>query len=183
MTHGSAHPRAPHPWPLLVACLCLCMTLLPLTLTSLLFLSPPCLCPLSSLPAPSSCISVSKGRSSWTAQNGTFLEYLDADLRSLYNISSLALQGRSGSEEYVTEYKLMHSIDGYHWITFAGDDRAEQVLLIFSCACLSSPFPDLLLLLILLFLSRHSLHVNSRLPTSHCVTRCSCSKAIETATT
>ena len=63
--------------------------------------------------------------------NGTFLEHFDIDLRSLHNITRFESQGRSASDEFVTEYKLMHSIDGLHWIGAFSHDGYEQVLFLF----------------------------------------------------
>lgn len=70
-----------------------------------------------------------KGSSSWTAQNGTFLEHIDIDLQSLHNITRLETQGRPHSDEYVSEFKLLHSTDGIHWVGASTPDGYEQVFL------------------------------------------------------
>ncbi|XP_038044067.1 neurexin-4-like [Patiria miniata] len=68
------------------------------------------------------------GGGGWTAGTQDLSQYLTIDLGGVATVTAVATQGRFGTNDYVTEYKLMYSVDGSKWTTYSdGDaDKAFQ---------------------------------------------------------
>jgi len=66
----------------------------------------------------------------WASINKATGEYLQIDLRSTYNISKVATQGRSGKissvHQWMTEYSLQYSDEGEKWTDY-GVSGSTQV--------------------------------------------------------
>ena len=66
------------------------------------------------------------GRGSWSVDENTVGEYIQADFGQLQRIQMIATQGRADWSQWVTSYKLAYSTDNvaYHYVTNAdGCDR------------------------------------------------------------
>ncbi|XP_022086867.1 neurexin-4-like [Acanthaster planci] len=67
------------------------------------------------------------GGGGWTASTQDLSQYLTIDLGSVATVTAVATQGRFGTNDYVTEYKLMYSADGSKWTTYSDNDLAEKL--------------------------------------------------------
>ena len=65
---------------------------------------------------------------SWTTEENTVGEYIQADFGQLQRIQAIATQGRQDYDQWVTSYQLAYSTDGvtYHYVT-SDDDGSDRV--------------------------------------------------------
>ena len=54
--------------------------------------------------------------------------YLQVKLDSTISIMSFGQRGRAGSDQYVTEVKLLYSLDGENWSTYMEPYGTEYVI-------------------------------------------------------
>ncbi|KAI8490368.1 hypothetical protein Bbelb_316360 [Branchiostoma belcheri] len=68
------------------------------------------------------------GVGAWAVRNNTIGEWLQVDLGEMKTVTGTIIQGRyHHADQWVTSYKLQHSVDGLSWITYASSDGSEQV--------------------------------------------------------
>ena len=69
-----------------------------------------------------------QGGGGWTAGTRDLSQYLTVDLGSVATVTAVATQGRYGTDDYVTTYKLMYSVDGGAWKTYSDGvkDKVRQ---------------------------------------------------------
>lgn len=59
-----------------------------------------------------------KGGNAWTAQYSDFGQQLIIDLGTVYNITSIDIQGRPHSTEYVTEFTISYGYNGLDYADY-----------------------------------------------------------------
>ncbi|XP_078697599.1 lactadherin-like [Branchiostoma floridae x Branchiostoma belcheri] len=67
------------------------------------------------------------GVGAWAARTNTIGEWLQVDLGEMKTVTGTIIQGRYDYDQWVTSYKLQHSVDGLRWITYASSDGSEEV--------------------------------------------------------
>ena len=62
----------------------------------------------------------------WSPLKDDLNQWLQVDLRSYTTVTRLATQGRDGSDEWVTKFKLQYSVDGliYHFYKGSGESSS-----------------------------------------------------------
>lgn len=67
------------------------------------------------------------GNSAWVADVSNYYQSLTVRLPRRFNISGVATRGRPDLPQYVTEYVVQCSDDGYTWRTYASDTNQDEV--------------------------------------------------------
>ncbi|XP_019637285.1 PREDICTED: lactadherin-like [Branchiostoma belcheri] len=67
------------------------------------------------------------GAGVWSVGTNTIGEWLQVDLGEMKTVTGTIIQGRYDLDQWVTSYKLQHSVDGLSWITYASSDGSEKV--------------------------------------------------------
>ena len=68
------------------------------------------------------------GDLAWVAAVSNYYQSLTVRLDRRYNISAIVTQGRRNSQEYVSEYVVQSSDDGFTWKTYQSDANQDEVV-------------------------------------------------------
>ncbi|GBP09577.1 Neurexin-4 [Eumeta japonica] len=67
------------------------------------------------------------GTSAWTPLESTYYQHLTVNLTKRKELRAIAIRGRYGSNDYVTEYVLQYSDDGESWRTYSSQKGDAQM--------------------------------------------------------
>lgn len=68
------------------------------------------------------------GDGAWSPRSSSYDHHITVDLGHRHEIRSIATQGRSHTNEFVTEYTVQYSDDGQAWSSYVGRDGVDEVL-------------------------------------------------------
>ena len=67
------------------------------------------------------------GKSAWTADHSDFEQGLVINLGTEKNVTGIATQGRSNSNEYVIEYRIQYGTNGMDWLDYKEADGLPKI--------------------------------------------------------
>ena len=70
------------------------------------------------------------GGLAWQAEVNNYYQSITFELSGRFNICALSTQGRPKTKEFVTEYYVLSSDDGYTWTTYQSNAGQDQVQLL-----------------------------------------------------
>ena len=68
-------------------------------------------------------------RGSWAANTKDLCQYIQARFDQVMKITAIQTQGRNTIAQWVTKYKVSHSLDGKKWTTYKREGGEDKVTL------------------------------------------------------